>query len=151
MASETTQLEEKRIRFIKRSLVSFALWQLTYLTRYFQLDINNFITGFITFISIISGIVWAYYLIKIVLSSFLIQKKRSLAISLNNEYYQMIRLKSFRIGFWAILGSVGILFALSLYVTVNIQVVLHILLIVGVICPQVSYLILDKNEVLSDE
>lgn len=151
LASEVTQLEKNRTKFIKRSLIGFAIWQLTYLIRYLHLDTVKLITGFTAIISVIGGIVWAYYLMKIVLLSFLMQKKRPLAISLNNEYFQMIRLKSFTIGFWVILGFVGILFTLSLYVALNIQLVLHILLVVGVISPLVSYLILDKDEVLDDE
>ncbi len=105
----------------------------------------------IAIISVIGGIVWAYYLVKIVLLSFRMQKKPPLAISLNNEYYRMIRLKSFTIGFWAILVSVGILFTLSLYVALNIPLVLHLLLVVGVISPLASYLVLDKDEVAGDE
>ncbi|GAA3401158.1 hypothetical protein ACFFNY_14695 [Paenibacillus hodogayensis] len=149
MASEVTQLEKNRTTFIKRSLIGFAIWQLPYLIQHLHFD--TFITGFITIISVIGAIVWAYYLIKIVRLSFLSQKKRSLAISLNNEYFQMIRLKSFTVGFWVVLGLVGILFVLSLYVALNIRLVLHLLLVVGVISPLVSYLIIDKDEVLEDE
>jgi len=151
LASEVTLLEKNRTKFIKRSLIGFAAWQLTYLIQHFHYDTVKIITGFSTIISLIGGIVWAYYLIKIVLLSFLMQKKRQLANSLNNEYIQLIRLKSFTIGFWVVLGLVGILFAFSLFFALNIQFVLHILLVVGVIAPLVSYLILDKDEALDDE
>ncbi|GIO31340.1 MULTISPECIES: hypothetical protein [Paenibacillus] len=151
MASEVTQLEKNRTTFIKRSLIGFAIWQLTYLIRYLHLDTVKLITVFTAIISVMGGIVWAYYLIKIVLLSFRMQKKRRFAISLNNEYFQMIRLKSFTVGFWVILGLVGIFFTLSLFVALNIQLVLHLMLVVGVISPLIYYLILDKDEVLDDE
>lgn len=151
LASEVTQLEKNRGQFIKRSLIGFAVWQLAYLFHYLHVFTLEFITIIVTTISLIGAIVWAYYLVKIVLLSVRMQKQRQLAMSLNNEYYQLLRLKSFAAGFWILLVAIGVSLVLGLYVELNPRLLLHVLLVIGVIGALAGYLILDKDEALDDE
>lgn len=143
MASEIAQLEIKRRKIIIGNLIGFTVWQLPYLFHYY--NFNPTISGWISMISIIGCFVWLYYDIRLVQFSRLLRKKRELARSLNDEYIQAIRLKSFTAAFWVLLGCIVTLFVLSLCVDLKVQFVLHVLIIVGVIGALISYLIFDKD------
>ncbi len=151
MSSEVTQLETNRRLFMKNGLLGFAIWQLPYLVSYFHGDGVKWMAVLTTVLSLLGVCMWGFYLVKLVLLSRYMQKKLSLAIPLNNEYFQWIRLKSFTFGFWGIVGSAGLLFTLSLYLAIEARLVLHLFLVIAVVFPQAAYLYFDKDERLQDE
>ncbi|WP_372628934.1 hypothetical protein [Cohnella sp.] len=143
-------METSRRTFLKGNLIGFAIWQLFYLIPFFHLDSVKWVTVLTTGLSLIGLCIWAFYLIRIVILSLHMVKRRPLTNPLNNEYFRWIRLKSFTIGFWGILASAGVLFVLSLYTTIEARLALHLLLVVAVVSPLAAYLSFDKNEVIDD-
>jgi hypothetical protein len=143
LVSEIAQLEMKRRKIIIGNLIGFTVWQLPYLFHYF--NFNPTISGWSSITSVIGCFVWLYYDIRLIQFSRLLRKKRELARSLNDEYIQAIRLKSFTAAFWVLLGCIVTLFVLSLFVDLKAQFVLHLIIIVGVIGALTSYLIFDKD------
>lgn len=151
MSSEVTQLETNRRLFMKRGLWGFGLWQLPHLASYVHWDGVKWMGVLTTGLSLLGVCIWGFYLVKLMLLSRYMQKKLSLAIPLNNEYFRWIRLKSFTFGFWGIVGSASLLFTLSLYMTIEVRLALHLLLVIAVVFPQAVYLYFDKDERLQDE
>ncbi|SCW47259.1 hypothetical protein SAMN04487970_1008154 [Paenibacillus tianmuensis] len=145
MISEITQLEIKRRTIIIGNLLGFVVWQLPYLFHYFTSDPSWKLSGWTSAVSIIGWFIWTYFLIRIVQFSRLLRKKRKLASTLIDEYIQVIRVKSFAIGFWVLLGVIVLLVTLSLYVDLKVRFVLFTLIFAGVIAPLVSYLIFEKD------
>lgn len=144
MSTEISQLEVKRRKVIIGNLIGFTVWQLPYLLHYY--NFNPTLSGWSTITSVIGCLIWLYYDIRLIQFSRLLRKKREMARSLNDEYIQAIRLKSFTAAFWVLLGGIVTLFVLSFFVDLKAQFVLHLLIIVGVIGALTPYLIFDKDE-----
>ncbi|MBB3071611.1 hypothetical protein FHS14_004620 [Paenibacillus baekrokdamisoli] len=142
MASETARLEINRRKILIGNLVGFIVWQLPNLFHYFT---SRPLAGWGSIISAIGGLVWAYYLFRIVQFSRLLRKKRELANSLNDEYIQVIRFKSFTIGFWVLMGFIAFLMAINGFIDLNVSFVLLSSIFVGVIAILISYLVIEKD------
>ncbi|MEH7525655.1 hypothetical protein V7149_20640 [Bacillus sp. JJ1503] len=144
MKSEIAHLEMKRKNLIVGNLVGFILWQIPYLVHY-VISKPTIVLGYSSIISVIGLFIWLYYNIRLIKFSGQLRKKHELARSLNDEYFQVIRLKSFTSAFWVLLGCIVIFFVLSLFIKLNVQLVLHALIIIGVVSALISYLIFDKD------
>ncbi|MEH7125670.1 hypothetical protein V7127_20885 [Bacillus sp. JJ1773] len=145
MKSEIYQFEMKRKNLIVGNLVGFTLWQIPYLVHYVISKPTIVLSGYSSIISVIGLFIWLYYNIRLIKFSGQLRKKHELARSLNDEYFQVIRQKSFTLAFWVLLGCIVILFVQSLFIHLNVQLVLHALIIIGVVSALISYLIFDKD------
>lgn len=145
LASERAQLEIRRRRVLMGCLIGFIVMQLPYLYHYFTSDSGTELSGWSVPISLVGWLIWSYYLIRNVSFTRLLQKKRELAKSLNDEYIQNIRTRSFAIGFWVVLGVVTILLVLSTFIDLNVRFVLFSLIFTAVVASLGSYLIIEKD------
>ncbi|GAA0351421.1 hypothetical protein [Bacillus horti] len=145
MISEITLLERKRTRGLIGSLLGYMVWLLPVLANSLNDGRLWQLTGWGAVISGLGGLVWTFYLIRMVQLSLAVRKKRKLVNALNNEYYQLIRLKSFMVGFWVLIGVSTILLGLSQWIQLNIEFVLLTFLFTGVVTTLISYLIFEKE------
>ncbi|QHT62435.1 hypothetical protein GXP70_22255 [Paenibacillus lycopersici] len=145
MSAEITQLEKRRRTIIIGNLLGFALWQLPYLVHYSGSDSSAGLSGWTSAVSIAGWLIWTYFFIRILQFSRLLRQKRKLASTLNDEYYQAIRMRSFAVAFWALLGAIILLFPLSFIIDLKVRFVLSALIFAGVIAPLVSYLIFEQD------
>ncbi|MBE9917504.1 hypothetical protein G8C92_26170 [Paenibacillus donghaensis] len=147
LVTGTSMLESKRKRFLVGLTIGFIIWQVPYLASYFTSGKNHMSLsgGWMTWVSVAGSVIWAYYLIRMQLESWLLRKRREVVKALNDEYIRLIRTRSFAAGFWVLMVVIAVLFPLSFWVDISTSFVLHAALFTGVVSSTLAYMSFEKE------
>ena len=147
LVSGISKLESKRRKFFVGLTVGFIIWQVPYLVSYFTSGKNHMSLsgGWITWVSVAGSVIWAYFLIRMQLESWLLRKNREMAKALNDEYMQLIWIRSFAAGFGVLMAVLAVLFIFSFWIDISAGFVLHAALFTGIISSSLAYLSFEKE------
>lgn len=96
--------------------------------------------------AILGWIFWSYYLIRIMYYNKKIKQDPQLSASLNDEYIQYLRLKSFNIAFWIVLILQGFLYVINMFYSLSVEMVIIVNIFVAVLTAAISFIILDREQ-----
>jgi hypothetical protein len=91
-------------------------------------------------------IFWLYNLVRILNYQKKIKKDPKLSETLNDEYIQLLRLKSFNIAFWIILISQGFIYITNMFYKLSVEFVILLNILIAVLAVILSFIILDREK-----
>jgi hypothetical protein len=97
-------------------------------------------------LALFGWIFWFYNLIRILNYQRKIKKDPKLSETLNDEYIQLLRLKSFNIAFWIILVSQGFIYITNMFYKLSVELVILLNIFIAVLAAILSFIILDREK-----
>ena len=109
--NEIERQDAVRRRLLWATLVAGGIWQSgELLVRLFaQATFAPALRGIVAIATAAAGLVWGFYLLKLVRWQKQVAKAAEIAGALDDEYTRHARLRSFAVGFWAMLAVQAIL------------------------------------------
>jgi hypothetical protein len=144
--NEQLSREERFVQVHKRwlfsTMIAFALWQISGLSREFAVDGARTIYGAL---SAGAGMVWAALNLFLVRRTRTIHRDPQLRAAFQDERMRDIRLRAFRAAFVARMAGAAILGVLPAAYDLKAQVATKLVIVVGVVAFLTASLVLDRD------
>ncbi len=137
------KLEKTRYNLLKWLTIGWGIWFGTFILK--NLLQNQLILQFATWIGLLGWVIFSINLVKYFKLKRELKWDKKLERALNDELHQLNMFQSFFIGYCIIILVTGILFVLSLYITLPAVLVTEIILYIGVLSVLISGLIYNRD------
>lgn len=146
MGSDIEQLEMHRRRMLLGFAVAFALWQLPEIVAA-VIELPRWVRPLVAIVVVAGVLGFLFYGWRMTSLAGELAGRPELAEVLNDERIRGLRERSFVIGFWALLGYVALLHAVTLLAEPPaIGALIRLGLVIGVLVPIASYLVMDRDD-----
>ena len=134
------RLDQLRNKLLRWFIVGFGAW--------YGMNILSDLTSNVpvkiiaTFVGLTAWIFWSIALIKMIRLGKTIKRDNFLKNALNDELFQHYRSKSFVVGFWSFLITIGIFLSISTFYEIPALIVCKVTLYIGVLSALIAAAIL---------
>jgi hypothetical protein len=146
MRNQTEELNRSRGTMLTGSVIGFGLWWGSQtLNSFFEFKAIKIVYIPVLLVGLAGWAVWVISLYRMMRIRKALKQNPEIAEALNDEYYSSIRLKSFAGAFWGLLILQAALIPLNMVCSLSTESILYLNIFVGVLTPQISFVILDRE------
>ena len=141
-ANKIEQLDERRFKNGNLFILGYVIWQGFDILSQLMMDYKSLMHG----LSLLGWLFWTAALIRTVQFTSELKKNADLKEALNNEYYLLLRLKSFRVGFLVLIVLLYGFLLFSDYIPFTTMQVCQISAVAGIASVLIASSVFYKRE-----